>query len=204
MSTIYERAPAECWEICAKMMSLYHTELEEFGVTIDLLFATMRPDSVKPGAVTLKLHGYQVAAYVKANPYKLRVQGHADAEIVIDGDRWHEWTDNMKLALMDHELEHIGLKKNKDGEQMYDDLSRPKLFTVPHDHQFGWFDSIARRHGAASFEQIQFNDFASLQPHLWSKPADEPEDNSDESDTEQFEADVESLVAEVESQQPAL
>lgn len=168
MATIYERAPQECWEVCKRMMKQYHSELVDFGVTVDILLAMMKvEDNFKPGAVTLKLRGYPVAAYVKVNPYKLRVQGHADAEIVIDGDQWPHMTDAIKDALIDHELEHLVLKKNKEGEVQFDDLDRPKITLALHSHQFGWFDSIARRHGISSFEVQQYENFRSKQPQLW-------------------------------------
>jgi hypothetical protein len=176
MTTIYEKAPAECRDICDRMMKQYHGELTDFGVTVDLLLATMKvEENFKPGSVTLKLRGYPVAAYIKINPYKLRVQGHADAEMVIDGDRWPDMSDEQKDALMDHELEHLLLKKNKDGEVQFDDLDRPKLTMALHSHQFGWFDSIARRHGGNSFEVQQYTEFKCSMPRLWEReqPAQE-------------------------------
>jgi hypothetical protein len=37
----------------------------------------------------------------------------------------------------------------------FDALDRPKLAMRKHDHQFGWFDEVAQRHGEASPEVRQ-------------------------------------------------
>lgn len=167
---LYEKALAECHAIRDRMLEKYHGGLHDAQVTIDLLFAKKRPDDsgeINPEGHALKLHGYPVAAMVKVNSYKARVQGHADAEIIIDGDRWHEWSQAEQDALIDHEIEHLELKTDKDGNVRRDDLDRPKLRVRLHDHEFGWFDSIARRHGKHSFEVQQFEKFREAHRQTW-------------------------------------
>lgn len=163
---IYEKPPVEVQQVCDRMMELYHGPLKDAGVTIDFLFAKTDPE--KDEAVALKLHGYRASAIVKVVPYKLRVQGHGDAEIIVDGDEWYTWSEEEKDALIDHELEHLELKLDKEGLVCRDDLDRPKLRLRLHDHEFGWFDSIARRHGAHSFEVQQYERFknSEWQMHL--------------------------------------
>lgn len=175
---IYERAPVECQDIGARMMDKYHGELRDAGVTIDYLFAKKKPDSngeIDPEVHALKLHGYPVAAMVRANSYKNRVLGHSDAEIIIDGDRWDEWSAEEKDALIDHEIEHLELKTDKDGLLRRDDLDRPMLRVKLHDHEFGWFDSIARRHGKHSFEVQQYEKFREAHRQTWLNFRDEHE-----------------------------
>ncbi len=171
---IYTKAPKEVRERCDRIMEQYHGDLRDHGVTIDLLFAAAvtddNGDAIGPA---LKLHGYQAAAVVKVNAYKLRVLGHSDAEITIDGDRWDEWSDEEKDSLIDHELEHLELKYDGDGLLQRDDLDRPKLRLRLHDHQFGWFDSIARRHGKASVEVQQYEAFKQSHRQLWIKFEDD-------------------------------
>lgn len=154
---LYSKAPAECQAICKRMLEKYHGELVDAGVTVDFLFAQTDPE--KEEASALKLHGYACNAIVKVVSYKLRVQGHADAEIVIDGDKWPSWSDLERDALIDHEITHLELRHDKDGKVARDDNDRPKLGLRLHDHEFGWFDSIARRHGKASFEVQQYEQF---------------------------------------------
>jgi hypothetical protein len=38
---------------------------------------------------------------------------------------------------------------------VFDAVGRPKLLMRKHDHQFGWFDEVAQRHGEASPEVRQ-------------------------------------------------
>lgn len=165
---VYEKASPEVREIVERLVTQYHGPLAEYGVTFDLLFAHAKTnENGDAEGPALKLHGYQAAAVARVVPYKARVLGQADAEIVIDGDRWDEWSEAEKDALIDHELEHFELKLNKDGNLVRDDLDRPKLHMRLHDHQFGWFDSIARRHGEASGEVQQFKAFCDSHKQLW-------------------------------------
>lgn len=167
---LYEKANAECYRICENMLKLYHGSLVDVGVTVDILFAKPKPDKngeTDPAAVTVKHGGYPAAAVVKVNSFKLRAQGHADAEITIDHERWTVTPEDRKDALIDHELEHLELKLDKDGNVARDDLDRPMLKLRPHDHQFGWFDSVARRHGAASYEMQQYGDFSENVAERW-------------------------------------
>ncbi len=156
----YEKAPNEVAQIVNEITELYHGALRDAGVTIDLLFAKARTDeNGDTEGVALKLHGYQCGAVVRVVPYKPRVQGNADAEITIDGDRWDEWSPEEKRAIIDHEIQHLELKCDRDNNLIRDDLGRPKLRLRLHDHQFGWFDVIAKRHGKASFEVKQLEEF---------------------------------------------
>jgi hypothetical protein len=168
---IYEKPPVEVREVCDRMLEKYHGPLKDAGVKVDLLFA--RTDPEKDEAVALKLHGYRANAIVKVVAYKLRVQDHGDAEILIDGDEWFTWKDEEKDAILDHELEHLELKLDKEGNVVRDDLDRPKLRLRLHDHEFGWFDSIARRHGKASFEVQQYERFQEAHQQLWMDFEDE-------------------------------
>lgn len=152
----YSKCDQEVIDIMQEMMHRYHHELEECGVTIDLLFAYAKVnaagDKVGP-AVTL--HGYACAAKVRKIGLKDRAKGMADAEIIVDGDRWSDWSETQRQALLDHELTHLELATDKTGAVKRDDLNRPVLKMRKHDFEFGWFDCIAERHGAASFEVQQ-------------------------------------------------
>ena len=60
--------------------------------------------------------------------------------------------DAKKDALLDHELYHLEVQRNKHGKPKLDCNRRPKLTMRLHDRQYGWFDEIAQRHGSASIE----------------------------------------------------
>ena len=156
----YEKSPAEVRQIVDRMMDRYHPQLRDAKVDVCCLMAF--PTTDKNGDNTgppIKFQGYPAAAVVKIIGLKERTDGRADAEICIDGDKWPTLSDSEKDALVDHELEHLELKTDKHGAIVRDDLDRPKLKIRKHDHQFGWFDSIVRRHGRNSLEHQQFVEF---------------------------------------------
>lgn len=159
---IYENPPQEVVDLVTEVLNEHHPALRDCAATIDVLFALAKTDKngdIPEGAHALKLHGYPCAAVVKVNAYKLRVQGHADAEIVIDGDNWDTYSPEEQRAILDHELEHLETVSDKDGGLVRDDLGRPKLKIRLHDHQYGWFNSIVRRHGPHALEAQQARKF---------------------------------------------
>lgn len=85
---------------------------------------------------------------------------------MIDGYEWNKASDRQRLALIDHELEHLALIENKPTKKepnltgfKRDDLGRPKLKTRPHDWELAGFQTIALRHGENSHEARQFAAF---------------------------------------------
>jgi putative metallopeptidase len=80
----------------------------------------------------------------------------ADASIVVDRATWLSLSPAQRSALIDHELQHFERVLDDESERPKSDaIGRPKLAMRKHDHQFGWFDEIAQRHGDASFEVRQ-------------------------------------------------
>jgi len=167
MST-YQLAPKEVLRVVERMMKKFHPELHDAGVSVDCIFAhastDKNGDAVGPA---LKHQGYPAGAVVKIIELKDRAAGRGDSEIVIDGDQWELWSELERDALIDHELTHLELVTDKDGVLIRDDLERPRLKSRKHDHQFGWFDCVARRHGESSFEVRQWNEFESKRKQLW-------------------------------------
>lgn len=155
---IYERAKKEVTDLVAKIMKKFHGELDKHGVTIDCLMAS--PTTSENGdsqGPPLKIKGYPCAAIVKINSTKNRVAGLSDAEICFDADRWKQFKDEEKAALVDHELAHLNIKKDKDEAVVFDDLGRPRLRMRPHDREVGWFDEVVRRNKAVALEFQQMN-----------------------------------------------
>lgn len=148
-------------EIVDRMKEKYHGELQAHGVTIDCMFAyaDFDKDGLKKGP-PLKHAGFAALATIRIVNLRDRTAGMGDAQMLIDADAWEKLNDEEKDALIDHELEHLVLARNKrTGEVITDDLSRPKLRMRRHDVQFGWFTSVARRHGKASQEVKQATEF---------------------------------------------
>jgi len=167
MST-YQLAPKDVLHVVERMMKQYHPELRDANVSVDCLFAhAARDKNGDSVGHSIKHGGYPANAIIRIIGLKDRTAGRGDAEMVIDGDQWELWSEQEQAALVDHELTHLELVVDKHGTLVRDDLNRPKLKSRKHDHQFGWFDCVARRHGEASFEVRQWNEFEGKREQLW-------------------------------------
>lgn len=154
--TCYEMASDETRECCAAVMHQYHGELCDAGVEIDILLAHAPTDANgDANGPALKDRGHGCAAKTRIIPLRDRVAGRGDAEITLDGDEYDVWTGPQLEAILDHELTHLELCVGEKGTVKRDDADRPKLRLRDHDHQYGWFDSVARRHGEYSVEVQQ-------------------------------------------------
>ena len=150
MATWYERATDEVNETVADVMEHHHPGLHDAEVKVDVLLAHAgRDENGDPVGPAVKCGGYQCAATIRITSPKERALGRGDALMVLDGDRFEEWSAEELAAVVDHELSHLEFTEKRD------DLDRPKLRMVRHDHQFGWFDAVAKRHGDAAFEVKQ-------------------------------------------------
>lgn len=134
--------------LLAHVMSKFHGVLDAAGVTVGLLRAT--PNETEDHAV--KLHGYACAAVVKITPYEKRVMGLPDAVITFDGVAWEGFSPAERIALFDHELNHLELRFDKEGTLKTDDCGRPKLKMRLHDWELGGFAVVADRHKGAALE----------------------------------------------------
>lgn len=150
---VYEKPKPEVIKMVNEICEKHHGELHENDVTVEVLMAHAKTnENGESNGPPLKKSGYPCAAIVKVNSLEMRVLGHADARITIDGDRWPKLKPDVQRALIDHELEHLMVKKDKDGAVVFDDIERPRLRIRAHDHEVGWFSSVVRRHGRASIE----------------------------------------------------
>lgn len=152
----YQMAGANWRTELQSVMEKYHGPLHENGVKVDILLAKGPTDedgeNIGPA---VKHHGRTCYAKVRIIGLKDRAAGRGDAEIILDGDHCDTWSQEQAEAILDHELTHLELQTFEDGALKRDDLDRPKLRIRPHDREFGWFDSVARRHGQHAVEVQQ-------------------------------------------------
>lgn len=157
MST-YQKCPLEVHQMSKEILSEFesHLPLVNAGVTITLLFAygDRDEDTGELKSDAIKHHGMRALGLCRIVNEKDRVKGCADAEILLDGDYWPTIDAPEQRALLDHELHHLKVSV-KDGVIKHDCAGRPKLKMRKHDVEFGWFKTIAERHGEASMEQQQ-------------------------------------------------
>ena len=133
-----------------EVVEQFHPHLNDHSAIIDLIDAY---DTA--GGPAVMHHGIPAYAVVRAVPLKDRTMGRGDCEITFDGFMVGNLSEDGQRALIDHELYHLEIKRNKDGQVKFDDLGRVEFKMRPHDREFGWFDSIARRWGRHSMEVRQ-------------------------------------------------
>jgi hypothetical protein len=162
MGKIFKLCPKIVTDRVQSMLRAHHPELAIMMPRIDCIFAQSTGDES-----AVSLGGYPCLAVVKIISLKERTAGRGDAEILIDFEAYEDLTDAQKDALIDHELEHLQLKVDERGTPKVDALKRPLFTMKKHDHQFGWFDSIVKRHGANSIESIQAQEWQSRVGQLY-------------------------------------
>ena len=156
MATQYEHAPKAVQALVELALRKYHPELDAEAVSVDTIIVRRVVDDEDVHA--LKRAGYGIDAKISATSLADRARGIADAKLMIDGCEWNKATDRQRLALIDHELEHLILVPGLHGIKR-DDLGRPLLKCKPHDWELTGFQNVAGRHGEHSHEAMQFAAF---------------------------------------------
>lgn len=150
----YDPASDEVRARVAALIEDRYPDLRVSNAKIDLFFVWADGNQTPLSHV-----GYAAAAVVRALGDKDRVAGRGDAEIVIDREHYQMLKPAERDALLDHELYHLVVKKDRYGAIKSDEHRRPLLKMRKHTHQFGWFDEIAKRHGSAAAEVQQAREF---------------------------------------------
>lgn len=164
-ATVYWVGDPEIKKMVDEAMQKWHGDLVDAGVKIGVIMAF---NDKKPA---VNHGGYPSGATIKIIPLKDRISKGFDAELTLDADFWKRLTDPAKMALLDHELCHLDLKrkkvkkKKKDedsdiedesdelGEILYDNHNRPQLVLVKGDWNGGdGFQVVVNRHKEHSQE----------------------------------------------------
>lgn len=143
----YDTPPQSVLDLINKVIEDNHPDLLNNDVTVDALFALTEDAPLKDG-------GYSTMSVTKINNLKLRVKGMKDAEIVLDKTVWESINEKAQIALLDHALTKLEVKKDKEGETKIDDCGRPCLKIRKYDYRLGLFRDVAIRNGEYSPEQI--------------------------------------------------
>lgn len=167
MGITYDSAPSEIHRLVKEVAAEHHSELVVAGVTVDCIMAYGPKD--KDGHTSgpaIKVGGYQAAACIRKTSLRDRAFGNADAQLIIDGDRWDDHSTKRQAALIDHELQHLEVcwevwpdpKVEGSGIPTRDDLGRPKLAIRLHDMVAGGFIETVKRYGRASLDAQHIRD----------------------------------------------
>lgn len=164
----YARGDSDLHKTVQDVMERYHGDLDDAEVTVTVLLAYGPRDAHgDPVGPAITVHGVPAWASIKVTSLRDRAAGMSDAIMLLDGDRIDEWSYEELEAVIDHELTHLELRVDERGNVKRDDLDRPRLAIRRHDWQFGWFDEVARRHGAASPEVRQAKQLAEASGDLY-------------------------------------
>lgn len=145
----YDQPSEQVIALIKSTIKEFHPELDEAQVTVDAIMA------YNDKGFAVKAGGYPALACIKANSLANRIKGLADALITIDGDSYDSMSEAQQRGLIDHELTHLNIKRDKEQNIVTDDAGRPKIKMKKHDYQMGWFREIAIRHGENSPEVYQ-------------------------------------------------
>jgi hypothetical protein len=141
-----------------KVMKENHGELHAAGVTVTALIARSEEGPA------IKVRGSEAAGCIRITKLAERTLGLGDALMTLDGERMDAWSSKRLQAVIDHELRHLMLAKNKKtGQIQLDDEGRPKLRIRPHDFEFGWFARTAELYGEESYEVSQAREIVAAQ-----------------------------------------
>lgn len=161
MPKVYLEVGKEVDRLVGETADRWHPGLKENGVTICVLFVELHDgEGACLETPCLNHHGYPAAAIMKINGYKDRVEGKADATLVIDKFVWEDMNERQQVSLLDHELHHLLVKVDKAGSVKHDDLGRPILKLRKHEFELGGFYSIAARHKRDAVEYLAVTNVA--------------------------------------------
>jgi hypothetical protein len=141
-----------------KVMKENHGDLHAEGVTITALIARSEEGPA------IKVRGSEAVGCIRITKLAERTLGLGDAVMILDGESMIAWSSKRLQAVIDHELRHLMLAKNKKtGQIQRDDEGRPKLRIRPHDFEFGWFARTAELYGEESYEVSQAREIVAAQ-----------------------------------------
>lgn len=153
MSKIYEKADADVMAILDDVMQEYHPELASLDLAIGVTMVTPNiNEKGEPTGPAITLHGAPAAACIKLVKIKDRIHNGLDAAIDIDKERWENYSDGERRALLDHELTHLVIVRDGDGVMKTHDDMRPKLAMRPDDFTLTGFHEVIERHGTDAIE----------------------------------------------------
>lgn len=157
----YQMASAGVLATVQDLIDKHHQDLQECDVSVGVQFAhSPRDQNGEPKGPPIKVHGREAYAKVRKISLSDRVAGMPDAMIYVDGDRWGDLTEIEKKSLLDHELEHLIIVRDKDGNIKVEDDGRPKLALAQHDLEVGIFEVTLRRYGQQGIEAKQVADLS--------------------------------------------
>ena len=155
MGRAYQPASEEVIELLQRVTDEHHEDLADEKVYVAVLMVHPELDKQgRPKAPALMCHGHPALAKIRLANVAERVLAKYDAVMEINAPSWEKYPEESRLALLDHELEHLVICESNDGAPRRHGDGRPKLALRPDDWMFTGFASIVDRHGEHAPEVI--------------------------------------------------
>lgn len=121
----YRKADDDIHQQVRDLIFAKFAKIKDAGVTVDVLLAHAPRNKTtdEPTGPAINHQGYPACAVIKINSLKHRVQGCADATITLDGDKIDEWSPRRLESILVHELTHLELQYDQDGNIKTDSAS---------------------------------------------------------------------------------
>jgi len=159
----YKLPPEDVTDLVNEVIHAHHPRLVENEVTVDVLMAF-----ASENGFAILVRGVPAYASAKIIRHMDRVAGFGDCRITIDGDQWPHFPVETQRAIIDHELTHFELQRDKRTDKVkIDETGRPKLRMRQHDHDLGWYDEVVQRHGNYSIEAMQYRQLQEIVKQRW-------------------------------------
>ena len=152
MST-YRICEKSVTDLASGLIDEHYPDVEEAKATIRYLFAYgPRDEDGHATGPAITHNGYVASGLCRVNSLRDRVAGLMDVTILLNGDEWPDWSSERQLAVLDHEIYHVQVQRDKSGRVKIDEAGRPKIRLRKHDIVIGGFHAIIERHGLDAIE----------------------------------------------------
>jgi len=153
MPKSFDKAGPEVMKFVEEATAKWHPDLAANDVRIAVLMVEpAKTEDGEPTGHVITVNRQPAAACIRILPIKTRIISGKDVLIEIDSDKWHSLTSNQSLALIDHELTHLEVEKDDEGQVIMTEDLRPKLKSIPDEIAITGFMSVIKRHGIDALE----------------------------------------------------
>jgi hypothetical protein len=145
----------EIYAVLNRVIEQHYPQIHRLIPQLNIGVLLVRSD--QEGKPALKHQGYPETALIHVVSPVDRAVGGPDVVIRYDAAEWDDQDDDERAAILDHELQHLCIKSNSNGEggevADQDEFDRPVVRRRNHDFQIGGFYRIIERHRDAAPEK---------------------------------------------------
>lgn len=149
MPRVYSKAPKHVDNMMNAVLETFHKELVKVKLKIGILFVNSDGDEM-----AIMGHGVPCLAKIRIAGQAERVFCNLDVVLMVDEKAWSDLNDVRRRALLDHEVCHLVVVTDKNGNVRSHDGERPRMSLVPDDFVLTGFHAVIERHGADALELV--------------------------------------------------